>query len=124
MFTVFATADAPTQIRIKGVLLSLRPTQRLWAEIWSWTPDIYCNEWEEQRSSATKLIILHSCFILLVSKQTGFYKGKVAEIRHVVFHIVYIHQEIISWPPSFSICNCFTCLWRFQQLLTKKNIYL
>lgn len=33
MFTVFATADAPTQIRIKEVLLSLRPTQRLQARI-------------------------------------------------------------------------------------------
>lgn len=33
MFTVLATADAPTQVGIKEVLLSLRPTQRLGAKI-------------------------------------------------------------------------------------------
>lgn len=115
MFTVFTTADELTQSFAVFKTYPNTTNQNLFRL------SLYILMSRKNRSSAIKVNNIMQLFYISSVRVTWFYKEKVAEIRHVIFCNICLNEEIVPWAPSFSICNCFTCLWQFQQLLAKKK---
>lgn len=115
MFTVFTTADELTQSFAVFKTYPSTMNQNLFRL------SLYILMSRKNRSSAIKVNNIMQLFYISSVRVTWFYKEKVAEIRHVIFCNICLNEEIVPWAPSFSICNCFTCLWQFQQLLAKKK---